>query len=245
MSGIWEWIKGLPGYLPSLPTWLWVVIGIVGGLTLLITIMLSSSVVAKIEYHGDFTLKAKYLGFTIYDSRKKHKSKKKRKARQAKQVESKAAPKQSFADKVAEQSGINQTLDDVKKANKRSFDLEMYKLIYDSAKLPIKHMVRKTRVTNLRLNCVIGGDDAFRIAINYGLQSAAVSAGLAWLNQILILKIKKVNVAADFESSKTKIDMSCRAKFKVGTAVFCTLKFVMNTAKNNKQKKIEPKKSNS
>jgi hypothetical protein len=96
-------------------------------------------------------------------------------------------------------------------------------------------MAAKTKVRGLRLNCVIGGKDAFKTAMTYGFQSAAVSAGLAWLGSIVNLKTKKVSVTADFEKEETEIRMKCTAKLRVGTAVACVLKYMSNTAKNTRR----------
>jgi hypothetical protein len=169
------------------------------------------------------------LGITVFDSQKPQRLKKrvkKRKKKLKKRVEDK---NKSLTDKVtdfSEKAGISQAVDDVKQANSRSFDFEMYKLIYDSVKLPIKHLIKRTRVTNLRLNCVVATDDAFKTAMTYGFQSAAVSGGLAWVDSILTLRVnrKHISVTADFEKSKTEINMKCKVKVRVITAVLCLLK---------------------
>jgi hypothetical protein len=246
--------------IPDLPLWLWIVTGIVGGGVLLNVILLAASVTAKIEYHGDFSLKAKYLGITVFDTDEaetylkffqsvKGKKPVKASVRSADSEDSEPPPPEedsedtedteqtptdsaqkqppSFMSQIAEQSGFSQLSKDVLKANKRSFDFEVYKLIYDSSKYPVKHIVRKTKITHLRLNCVIASSDAFKTAMIYGFQSAAISGALTWLGSILTLKVKKVSVTADFNKEKAEIDMKCRVKFRVGTVVFCLLKIAV------------------
>ena len=226
----------------------WIILGIVGGLLLLIAIALSLSVRADIEYKGDFTVKVKYLFFTLYDSRKP-KSRKKSKKKSKKKVKQKPKnvvakkskkqqppPRSTFAEKVAKESGIDEIAQDIKKANSRSFDFEMLKLIYDSAKTPIKRLISKFRVSKLHLDCTVGGEDAAKTALAYGFQSAAISGFLTWINEVLSLKVKRVNVIADFDQDKTTIYMKCRVKIRVGAAAACLLGYMVNTVRNSSSK---------
>ncbi|MCL1904155.1 MAG: hypothetical protein FWF94_07045 [Oscillospiraceae bacterium] len=205
------------------------VLYIIIAVLLFIGVLLFFSVIAYIDYGDDFSVKVKYLFITLYDSKKPKKQKKKK--HKKRETNKNKKQKKSFAKKLSEGSGIDELAEDVKEGNKRGFDFEMYMLIYDAAKAPIKRLIQKLRVVNLRLNCVIGGDDAAKVALNYGLQSAAVSGGLAWLNQILKLKIKEVNVTADFAKEKTDIQMECRIKLRVISAVVFFIKYLANAAK--------------
>ncbi|MCL1831673.1 MAG: hypothetical protein FWG45_02030 [Oscillospiraceae bacterium] len=210
--------------LPSLPVWLWVVIAAVGIPVLLLVVILSASVKAKVTYSGDFRVKVKYLGLTVFDSDtppKPEKRKPKRSKHEPSPPErSQSQPEPSLTQRLSERSGVTQLAQDVSQANSRSFDFEMFKVIYDSMTTPLKRVAGKVKVRGLRLSCIVGGDDAFTIALTYGAQSAAISALLTWLNQILSLKVKQVTVAADFDSEKTQINMKFKAKLRVGTVVF-------------------------
>ncbi|MCL1789107.1 MAG: hypothetical protein FWG33_01985, partial [Oscillospiraceae bacterium] len=76
------------------------------------------------------------------------------------------------------------------------------------------------------------GEDAAKIALNYGFQSAAISGGLSWLNEIVTLKIKNVDITADFEKEKTDIRMKCKIKLSVISAVAFFVRYLINSAKN-------------
>jgi hypothetical protein len=227
--------------------WLIITLSVIGGLLLLILFLLSCSVTAYINYTDDFRIKVRYLFFTFYPNpdkikNKSDKKKQKEKVRQKKQM--KANPtkpvKKTFVQRVVKESGLDEVVNDISKANKRSFDFEMFKLIYDSAKPAVRRLVRQMKVQDLQLDCVIGGNDAAKVALTYGFQSAAISAGLAWLNEVLTLKIKKVNVTADFEKEQTEMSLSCRVRIRVGSALSCMLGYIINTAKNsNKSNKKE------
>jgi hypothetical protein len=221
-------------------------------------VVLLSSVVAKIEYNGEFSVKVKFMLFTVFDTNKPNKPRRKKRRkkmlRKAKKRlksrhgsdESKkpeeSKDKQTLVEKVGEQSGLAQIVDDAKKAkaHKQSaanFDFDMFKLIYDSAKLPVKHMVSRVRVSGLQLECIVGGSDAFKTAMSYGVQSALLSGGLAWLDTILKLKTKKFSVTADFDKEKTEIYLKCKSKLRLGTAVACIIRYTLNSAKKPKKSK--------
>ncbi|MCL1881155.1 MAG: hypothetical protein FWF76_03160 [Oscillospiraceae bacterium] len=150
--------------------------------------------------------------------------------RQGAEKGSKERQSSTFAQKVSKQSGFSKIVDDVSKANSRSFDFEMFKLIYDSSKKPVKRLISKMKISRLEFDCMVAGDDAFKVALSYGAQSVAISGGLAWLDSILKLKVKRVNVVANFEKTETEIHMKFIAKLKVKTVVFCLIRYIVNTA---------------
>jgi len=214
---------------------LWVILGVVGLITLLTVIALFSSATAVIEYDKDFRARVKLMGLTLFDTKDMDESAKPRKKKRAQKTANKATDtgkavvakkQQNFATKVMEKAGLDELVDDVKAANKRSFDFEMYKLIYDSTKAPVKHLVSKVRITHLRLTCVVATGDAMKTALLYGVQSAAISAGLAWLSTIMTLKAKEVKVSADFAKEKTEILMKAKVKIRVITAIAGGLKIL-------------------
>jgi len=239
-----------------------IALGIIGGLIALIIVSMLFSVRVYIKYSGDFSAKAKYLFFTVFDTRKppkpkkkKSKSKKKRQLKKARKSQKKAkrqaaksqkqvlqsGQKESFVSRVAADSGLDEFANDVKKANGRSFDFEMFKLIYDSAKSPVKRLVQRMRFTNVRFNCVVGGDDAAKIALTYGFQTAATSNFLAWVDTIATLKVKEVDIKADFTKEKTDMHMECRVKLRIISAVACLIGYTLNTVRNKNKSPTKSK----
>ncbi|MCL2036334.1 MAG: DUF2953 domain-containing protein [Oscillospiraceae bacterium] len=217
-----------------------IIAGTIVGLLLLVLILSLFSLTAKIEYRNDFSVKVKYLFITLHDSakpkKKKRVKKKRKKIKKSKKNKksNKSNTEQTFTEKLAQESGIDKLAYDISKANSRSFDFEMFRLVYDSAKPALKKLIRRIRIDNLRFNCVIGGDDAAKVALNYGFQSAAVSSTLAWLNETLSLKVKQIKVTADFEKEETEMHLYCRARIRVLSAAMCLLQYVLNTVKNSK-----------
>jgi len=118
-----------------------------------------------------------------------------------------------------------------KKRNNKSLSLENLTQVLNSAKEPVKKLIRKTRVTNLRIKFIIGGDDAAATAINYGLQSALVSGLLAWLDEAVILEVKEVSIKADFTREETERRFKCRVKIRVFTALVCLFGYIGAAAK--------------
>jgi hypothetical protein len=227
----------------------WIILAIIGGLLLLVLILLQFSITAGFEYHGDFTVKVRYLFIKLYPTESAKKRFKKRvKKRKQKLTGSLARKPQTFTEKVARDTGLDKVARDVsevteagKKTSPAGFDFEMLKLIYDSARPALRKLVGKVRVEKLELYCVIGGDDAAKIALSYGFQSAAISAGLAWLNEVLTLKVKRVNVTADFEKVSTDMRVKCRVKIKAASALICLIQLAIATARNDTQKTVKKK----
>ena len=218
----------------------WIILGIVGGLMLIAVFLLTCSVRAYVEYNGDYKVKVKYLFLTLHP--KKSKKAKKKSAKKKRQIAKEVVKSpESLTSRIAKESGLDKMAYDISKANKRSFDFEMYKLIYDTAKPSIRRLVGNIRIDGFKLICVIGGDDAAKVALSYGFQSAAISSALAWLNEILTLKVKKLSVTADFSKEESDIYAKLCMKIRAGAILLCLSEYIMKTAKNEKNK-ANPKK---
>jgi len=221
----------------------WIILAVIGGLTVIIAVLMMCFIKADIEYKGDFTVKARYLFITLYPRPEKSKKKKKsakpaklaKQKKQSKPAKQKKQSKTSVASEVKSQVGT--LADDLKQANKRSIDWEMSKILLVSSFTPIKRFVRKLRVERVRINCVIGGDDAAKVALTYGLQSAVISSFLAWLKETVRLKTDEVNITADFMREETVQHIRFRVRVRVATVVGALIKFAIDVAKKKAKKK--------
>jgi ribosomal protein S9 len=253
---VWEYIVNIWN---SMAVWE-IVIVIIGVLFLFGFILLLHSVKIYVEYNGhgnsnDFSAKVKYLAFTVYDYKKDQKKKlkkekklkklkkKKPKKYNAKKTKAEKKKDNTFIERLKKDVGVNKLVSDVKGGGSQknstksstnslaSFDFGIFKLMYDSVKQPIRRLIRKLKVRKLHIDYVIGGDDAARTAISYGLQSAAISAFLAWANEIVNLKVKKVNVNADFSKKETDLYMKCFVKLRVMSMAIFALQYIINANK--------------
>ncbi|MDR0197174.1 MAG: DUF2953 domain-containing protein [Oscillospiraceae bacterium] len=210
-----------------------IILCVFGGLVLLIAFLLSLSIKAYIEYKDGFTVKVKYWFITLYPRPVKKAASLNRKNK-SKQTEKPGGA--SLFDKTAKKTGLEKFASDVKKTEKRDMDFAAIMRAFDNAKLPLKRFIRKLRVERLRIVFAVGGEDAAKIAVSYGLQSAAAGAFLAWLDEIVILQIDEVNITADFLRGETKQEFSCRVRARLFTAVVSVVRYSVKAAKSDSGK---------
>ncbi|MDR0222540.1 MAG: hypothetical protein LBI38_03255 [Oscillospiraceae bacterium] len=206
-----------------------IILGVVGGLALLAALLLSLSVKADIEYENGFTVRVRYGFITLYPRPEK----KKKPPRQKKIKAGKAPPSSggSLLARTAEKTGIDKFADDVKKKGGRDFSFEKIKAAYDGAKAPLKRFIQKLRVEKLWINCVVGGDDAAKIALSYGAQSAVINAFLAWLKETVRLQIAEVRITADFLKEETEQRFKCRVRTRLFTAFVSVVQYAVKSVK--------------
>jgi len=215
----------------------WIVLSVFGSLGLIVIILLLSSIKADIEYDNGFKIKAKYLFITLYP-KPVSRNKKIKKKKTAKQTNKSKPEKQSLISKITEDSGLDTIASDVKKASEsksgKGFDFEMVKLLFDSAKSPVKKLIGKVRIQGLKVNVVVGGEDAAKVAITYGLQSAAISSFLGWLKALTKLEIDEINVNADFMSEESARYFKCKAKVRLSAIAGSLLHYIIHIAKKRR-----------
>ncbi len=98
----------------------------------------------------------------------------------------------------------------------------------------------KFKIFNLKIG--VGGKDAAKTAINYGVISSAVYYVLGFLDSNVNLKIKKIDVSSDFNSSVTKVEFDLKASlspFYAILAAFALMKIIFefkNKELNNNER---------
>lgn len=221
---------------------------IIFGSILLVIIFLFTrhiTVTAVYDEHPEITVK--YLFLTLF--RLPPRPKKKRKPKRKSTVKTKAEPikekdgeekSDSEAEPQAEETESpegEKTADSGSTAPKASakapkpktgfslsdISLEMIKDFVDSASPPIKRLFKKIKVRDLYIDYVVGSDDAAKTAIKYGSLCALIYSTLKWLTLYFDVKVKEVNIEADFKALKDDIFVYTTVKLRISTALGCVL----------------------
>lgn len=75
---------------------------------------------------------------------------------------------------------------------------------------------RKLRIEKLWLKIVLAGDDPCDLAVNYGKVWGGLSALMASLNQVLVIKDQNVDVQCDFVAEKTTVSARLDLTITIG-----------------------------
>lgn len=196
---------------------------------LFILFLLSFSITLKIKLddNANVWFCFMFLKFKIYPLKnKKDKDKKK-----------KTKLKKKASEKIKNQ-GEKQ---DKKQKEKPDFK-ETVLLIIDvikSAVKPIKNLFKHIRITDVKINMAVGGDDAYDTTITYGKTITAINAGIAFLKNLINVKVSYINVFCDYNINHTKQDISFKIKLRGFIIIFAGLciiyNILVNTFKRNKK----------
>lgn len=104
---------------------------------------------------------------------------------------------------------------------------EILKLMLDSLGKPLKRILKRTIFAHLALRISVGGEDAAKTAIKFGLVNMAVGNALGWLDTVFTLKTPDdINITADFQSEETKIDCYCEISLVAAAAFAFAFTFI-------------------
>ena len=148
---------------------------------------------------------------------KKQKSPKKKKSK--KKTEGEAAEEKPKDEKTEEKKPKKKmSLEDI---------FEVLKLALDSLGKPLKRILKRTIFAHLALRISVGGEDAAKTAIKFGLMNMAVGNALGWLDTFFTLKKPDdINITADFQSEETKIDCYCEISLVAAAALAFVFTFI-------------------
>lgn len=216
---------------------------IFGSILLVIIFLFTRSVTVTAVYDKNPEITVKYLFLTLFRLPPKAKRKKKRKRKKTEEI--KAEPisetvgeekSEGEAEPPTEGTESNQKAKAPENGNTApkavkpkpgfslsNINLEMIKDFVDSASPPIKRLFKKIKVRDLYIDYVVGSDDAAKTAIKYGSLCAAVYSVLKWLTLYFDVKVKEVNIEADFKAPKDDIFVYTKVKMRVSTALGCVL----------------------
>ena len=103
---------------------------------------------------------------------------------------------------------------------------------------PLGDLLKKSRVTDLRLTLRVGGEDAAEIALNYGKLCGVVYGSLAALQNFIRVRVKKLDLSCDFCSEKTEQEIDFKLKMRVGSVLRAVIRmgirFLAHTYKRTK-----------
>ena len=206
---------------------------IAGAVVAFLLAVLMTSVKVRFEYHGDLRLKISWLFITLVRVPAKTKKMKRRDKKAAKDAEKTAdlAAEESKSESgdTAEHTAENisgkekQKSDGKKKKSAGKLTLsdifELVKLVWDSLSIPLKRLLKSTRISGFRLSVTVGGEDAAQTAIKYGAVSAAAGSALAFLEGCFTLKKPDMNIACDFLSEETATECEFTARLTLMAAL--------------------------
>jgi hypothetical protein len=115
------------------------------------------------------------------------------------------------------------------KNNKKTLGskVDMLMKIWNCAKHPIRRIMKGFHISNIYIDFVVSGEDAYKCAINYGRLCTAVYNVLAAFAGLFTVKYKTVDVECGFDKKEQKWDASCTLYFLPVTVVFSGLWFLI------------------
>lgn len=116
------------------------------------------------------------------------------------------------------------TKDRKAKADKKAkVDFQTAMRIFNSAKPHIKRLFKKIRLTDVLVDIMVGGDDAAKTAISYGVHCSAIYGLIEFLKQNITFKSERITIKADFDLPKTDYYASATLKLRLSTLLGCLL----------------------
>lgn len=109
------------------------------------------------------------------------------------------------------------------KKNKPKPDLDMILSCVRAAKPYAKKLFKKIRIYDVFAEIVVGGDDAAKTALSYGVHCAAVNGFIAFLKNNVSFKAKKIDIKADFDLEKTDYYIYGKIKLRLSTLLSCLI----------------------
>lgn len=229
-------------------TWAWILLGVL----IIFSIIFMLSLTLAISYiDGELTLSFRYGFLRIKLHPQKEKKKKEKKPSKIKKFlrlskKKKSEPKDSSLNK--DDVKLNDTdKKKIKKAKKRT-KKEKKKLSYSPKEIydfavemleglsrPMKRIVKGIRISDLELDFIIGGEDAFETALSYGRISGIVGYLIGLIQSLMTLYIKDVDITADFDAKESTYNAKMLIKLRLGTfliaAISIIFKILVNTIK--------------
>lgn len=144
---------------------------------------------------------------------------KKQTAEAAKQTEEtqaeQAETEQTEAAQKKQTSGKTKGAAPAKPKMKFSFDL--IQRIIGRASPHVKRIFKKIRLSNVAIDITVGGDDAAKVAIGYGVHCGAVHGLVTFLDSVISFKADRISVKADFGLEKSEYYAKGTIKLRLST----------------------------
>ncbi|MCL2078086.1 MAG: DUF2953 domain-containing protein [Oscillospiraceae bacterium] len=223
---------------------------IIGAIILLVALILSLPLIFVVDYQKQAEIKIRLLFFDLLKEKKEKKKKSKRgdggspqsvqhtekpdvaKTTKSVQKQSGEPPRAKFNQTAKTNEKIKPEKPKKAKKNIPDIDFALIKMIVNSFARQLKKLMKKIKITELYINSIVGGSDAARAALNYGLQSAAIHSALAWLKSISSVRVEQINIQPDFMREDSDFFLHFKARIKIGTVILCALAFLIKLLKH-------------
>lgn len=213
-----------------------------GSILLFLLILLMSRATVIIDYSGDFRLKIKYFGITVFKIPSIKKTKKKARKKMSDDEDDRKDESTSDSGKQAEEDSgkdeakkegsdgddTDKDASDTKKKEKKpkkpfpTFDelMELLRLALNSLGKPLKRILKRVTFSHLSFIAKCGGEDAAKAAINYGAMNMALSSVLNFIDTFFTLKSPdNLRIDVDFYKEKTDIDLYCEVRITLAAVL--------------------------
>lgn len=91
----------------------------------------------------------------------------------------------------------------------------------------LRLLARAAKWCDIRTDIVIGGEDAYICARNYGIMQAAIQNLLAQMSKKIIVKRKKISISCDFTQDESKYQFQFSFQLHVGKTVLAVIYFLL------------------
>lgn len=203
-----------------------IVIGCIVGF---IALLLSFSVTVYVHITEEVNVSVGALGFKKKIDSEEFQKKQENKKKPKKKKKNKKTPDQPKEQKPKE------------KVTQKTFGetVEFALMIIKSIAKPSKRLLSHIRITCLSLQMTVCDEDADETAIQFGQICTGIYALLGHLDQLLTLKVKKVEIRPDFVSDEAQYDIYFKVKLRLchilGSAIGMIFNLIVNTIKTKNQ----------
>ena len=216
-----------------------IILAVFFGVLLLLALLLCVRVWVSVAYDEEpiVKIKALFFSYKILPKKKKWRMKKHLpKAKKASEASSKAAKKAAKKSaKKAEKRAAKKASSKAKPKKSLSEQLTFYKELATKVAIPTaKRLQRHLALRIYSLKVFVGGGDASKTAISYGIASSAAETLFGFFSSCCDLKaVKKKNVfiAADFSAASTAAEIDIAIGLRLWQALHILLPAVISFVK--------------
>lgn len=229
-------------------TWAWILLGV---LVILSAILMLSLTLAISYIDGELTITFRYgfLRSKLHPQKEKEKKKNKKKKPSKIKKFLRLSKKKKPKDKDSDLNKNDVDLKDsdkkkIKKAKKRTkkekkklsySPMEIYKFaveMLEGLSRPMKRIVKGIRISNLELDFIIGGEDAFETALSYGRISGITGYLIGLIQSLMTLHIKDADISTDFDAKESTYNAKMLIKLRLGTFLIAAFSIIFKIFAN-------------
>lgn len=107
---------------------------------------------------------------------------------------------------------------------------------------PTKFMLRNMKISQVKLNVIVGGEEPDETAIRFGHWNAAVYGGLATMRNFMKIQCDKINIAVDFTKQETEVYAAGMIKIRFLVILIAAFRILINILVNTFKRAKENRK---